>query len=105
MSRLTLLGLATALLALPASALGGPTGARSQRAAAMTNAAFACRVLRDTHPFGFVRAFGGYRRCLSRGARPSGRHPPLTFTLHNLNLSTAGSVTAVDANPGCRLSD
>ena len=104
-----LLGAATALLALPAAALGGGNGARDHRAAAATvaarNAAFACGVLRDTHPLGFARAFGSYRRCLSRGARPAGRHPSLTFTLHNLNLSTSGAVTAVDADPGCRLSD
>jgi hypothetical protein len=89
---------AAALLALPAAA------SASVSSVAARNAAFTCRVLRDTHPAGFVQAFGTYRTCVARQARPLRKHRPLTVTLHNLTLATGGSVTAVDPNAGCRQS-
>jgi hypothetical protein len=102
MSRLIPLVVAAALLALPASASASPAQRTATATVAAENIAFTCRVLRDTHPAGFGAAFGTYRRCVARGARPLRKHPALTFTLHNLTLNTTGAVTAVDPNPGCR---
>jgi hypothetical protein len=98
MGRVVLAAAATVLLALPAAASASAAGVAAR------NAAFTCRVLRDTHPVGFVQAFGTYRRCVARQARPLRKHPPLTITLHNLTLATGGTVTAADANAGCRQS-
>src|SRR5438552_19164537 len=100
MGRVVLTAVAAALLVLPVL----PAAASASPAAtiAARNAAFTCRVLRDTHPVGFVRAFGSYRRCVARQTRPAHRHPPLTVTLHNLTLATSGAVTAVDPSPSCR---
>ncbi len=104
MSKLVPAGIAAALLALSASAFASPR----HQAPAVTldgnNAAFTCRVLRDTHPVRFAQAFGSYRRCVVRRVRAMRRHRPLTFTLHNLNLNTSGAVTAVDPDPACRQS-
>lgn len=107
MGRLIPLAVAAALLLLAGASPGGATRSSPQRAAARvaeSNAAFTCRVLQDTHSVGFTRAFGSYRRCVARHARPEHRHPGLTFTLRNLNLNTRGVVTAVDPDPGCRQS-
>ncbi len=108
MNRVVPAGIAAALLAVAGSAFGSAGASAPRQAAAASvgagNVAFTCRVLRDTHPLGFARAFGSYRRCIARRVRPVRRHRPLTFTLRNLSLNTAGSVTDIDPNPGCRQS-
>jgi hypothetical protein len=106
--RLVPAGIAAALLALPAPALGAAVASSPHRTATAEigarNAAFACRVLRDTHPRAFAGAFGSYRTCVARHVRALRRHRPLAFTLRNLALNTSGSVTTVDPNPACRQS-
>jgi hypothetical protein len=98
------------LLALGVLALLAPAAGVSKRpphpGKSATNVAHMCKSLRAANPTLFKRVWGtnsnhrnAFGKCVAAHARA--KHRPGSFTLHNLTLSSRGTVTSASA-PGCQ---
>jgi hypothetical protein len=98
-----LIGTLALLAAMPATAKHSPSKGKSAQ-----NVAHMCKALRAANPALFKATWGrnanmrnAYGKCVA--ARARAKHRGGSFTLHNLGLSSSGTVTAIGAT-GCEAS-